>query len=89
MMRGCSKWEFAKGLCKDCSKADPTGSISALLARDWESVRNKAPIAPNMVVVRVCSEGYMLELNEGDYVHVIETVPNGLVVVRTTTEQIG
>eukprot|EP00037_Helgoeca_nana_P034056 m.420383 g.420383 ORF g.420383 m.420383 type:complete len:286 (+) comp32458_c0_seq1:110-967(+) len=90
MMRGCSKWEFAKGLCKECSKADPTGSISALLSRDWEAIKNHPPIASNMVVVRVCTEGYMLELGEGDYVNVIEHIPDrGLVVVRTPTEKIG
>eukprot|EP00038_Savillea_parva_P011157 m.195495 g.195495 ORF g.195495 m.195495 type:complete len:290 (-) comp19502_c0_seq1:85-954(-) len=90
LMRGCSKWEFAKGLCKECSAADPTGAISAMLSRDWEAVRNNPPIATNMVVTRVCTEPYMLELNEGDYVHVIEHMPErNLVVVRTATEKIG
>ena len=59
-------------MCKDCSKADPNGEVAALLSRDWESMRNARPIALNMVVVRVCDEGYMLQLSEGEKVHVLE-----------------
>lgn len=89
IIRGCNKWEFANGLCKECAK--DAAPIAHLLNRNWEEYKNKPPIAVNMVVVQERSEGHFIELHEGDYVHVLEWCASekDLCIVRSAREEIG
>lgn len=89
MMRNCGKWEFVKGLCKECSKS--AASVAHLVNKNWAEYKNKAPIAVNMVVITERPDGHFIELKEGEYVHILEYVADqpDLCIVRTAAEKIG
>eukprot|EP00041_Stephanoeca_diplocostata_P035977 m.1291131 g.1291131 ORF g.1291131 m.1291131 type:complete len:305 (-) comp24785_c1_seq1:6320-7234(-) len=89
MMRNCGKWEFVKGLCKECSKS--AASIAHLVNKNWDEYKNKAPIAVNMVVITERPDGHFIELKEGEHVHILEYVTDqpDLCIVRTAAEKIG
>eukprot|EP00039_Didymoeca_costata_P000922 m.48070 g.48070 ORF g.48070 m.48070 type:complete len:306 (-) comp10550_c0_seq1:1226-2143(-) len=88
LRRGCDRWEFEKGLCKQCAAAG--GPVTELSKVDWEAFKNKPPIQTGFVVVQVVDEPHFLELVEGDIVDVLEwRRDNNTAIVRSSREEVG
>lgn len=60
MRRGCARWEFQRGLCKECSKEG--GPLVELADRDWEAYKIRPPTETALVVVAVYDAPYLLDV---------------------------